>query len=111
MDMLGFEKSVHREGYNYQTWPGGREAATVRLLLQPVNEEAKTFRRIGVGVYDNTSKPQINALDLAQFLERQGMSSMASAFDQIAKGQVPHPPTQWDNDLISSRPDVTITII
>jgi hypothetical protein len=111
MDMLGFEKSVHREGYNYQIWPGGREAATVRLLLQPVNEEARTFRRIGVGVYDNTSKPQINALDLAQFLERQGMSSMASAFDQIAKGQVPHPPTQWDNDLISSRPDVTITII
>jgi hypothetical protein len=68
MDMVGFEKGEN-QGYGYPNWPGGREAATVRLLLQSVDDESRIFRRVGVGIYDNVSKMKSDAWNMSQLLE------------------------------------------
>ncbi|OBS25151.1 hypothetical protein FPOA_05686 [Fusarium poae] len=49
-DTLHFPEGPPPKGYGYPRWPNGRNAATLRLLLQKVDNRPNTFRRIGIGM-------------------------------------------------------------
>jgi hypothetical protein len=49
-DVLGFPHGPLYEGFGYPRWPRGRGAATLKLLLQRVENRPDTFRRIGLGI-------------------------------------------------------------
>lgn len=72
LDMLSYEKGPPHEGFGMPVWPDGCPPGTVRLLLQPLNENLDEFRRIGVGVYDDISSRQ-NMATRKQMFSRQSL--------------------------------------
>ncbi|KAL4724453.1 hypothetical protein ACLX1H_009069 [Fusarium chlamydosporum] len=49
-DVLVIPRGPPHEGYGYPRWPSGRPAVTLKLLIQKVENETDTFRRIGIGM-------------------------------------------------------------
>jgi hypothetical protein len=50
IDVLSFPHGPLYEGYGYPAWPIGRPAETIKLFLQPINEDLNVFQRVGVGI-------------------------------------------------------------
>ncbi|RGP74677.1 heterokaryon incompatibility [Fusarium sporotrichioides] len=49
-DTLRFPEGPPYKGYGYPRWPNGRNAETLKVLLQKVDNRLNTFRRIGIGL-------------------------------------------------------------
>lgn len=68
IDLVNFPNEPPYRGYGYPAWPNGRPPVTIKLLLQPTDEDLAVFRRVGIGIVPSLATISDNNLDLEKEL-------------------------------------------
>ncbi|KAF4636818.1 hypothetical protein G7Y89_g1266 [Cudoniella acicularis] len=120
-DIIAFEKGPLPTGYGYPMWPEGRKAATVRMLLQPVDCDPTMFRRVGIGIYDNTGPMvlehprHVSYPSWIRARRDQKDIPVVPEIPRIPRDPSPdrwiQKPPQWSREVVWSQADRVITIV